>query len=96
MGFILYGCCLIGFDPQCQHHDRFDQSLLEYQKKSAHIKESTFSVHHVEIDPDVIVSCQDPLNCQNSVVLSKWDQFLEAHFFTVFFFTVHFTLFLRD
>ena len=73
-------------NPQCPHHDRFDQSLLEYQEISVHIQESTFSVHHVEFDPDVKVSCQDPLKCLNSGVLSKW----------VHFFTVHFTLFLRD
>ena len=52
---------------QCQHHNRFDQSLLEYQEIRAHIQESTFSVHHVEFDPDVKVSCQDPLKFQNSV-----------------------------
>ena len=33
-----------------------------------------------EFDPDVIVSCQDPLKCQNSEVLSKWDQFYESLF----------------
>ena len=62
-------------NPQCQRHNRFDQALLEYQEISAHIKESAFSVHHVEFDPDEKVSCQDPLKCQNSEVLSKWDQF---------------------
>ena len=67
-------------NPQCPHHDRFDQSLLEYQEISAHIKESTFSVHHVEFDPDVKVSCQDPLKCQNSGVLIKWDRFYESSF----------------
>ena len=63
---------------QCQRHDRFDQSLLEYQEISAHIQESAFSVHHVEFDPDVKVSGQDPFKCQNSGVLSKWDQFYES------------------
>ena len=53
---------LLVLNPQCPHHDRFDQSLLEYQEISAHIQESTFSVRRVEFDPDVIVSCQDPLN----------------------------------
>ena len=53
-------------NPRCQHHDRFDLSLLEYQEISAHIQESTFSVHHDEFDPDVKVSCHDPLKCQNS------------------------------
>ena len=67
-------------NPQCLHHDRFDQSLLEYQEINAHIQESTFSVHRVEFDPDVIVSCLDPLKCQNSEVLSKWDQFYESSF----------------
>ena len=65
---------------RCQHHDRFDQSLLEYQEISAHIQESIFSVRHVEFDPDVKVSCQDPLKCQNSGVLSKWDHFNESSF----------------
>ena len=65
---------------QCPHHDRFGQSLLEYQEISVHTKESTFSVHRPEFDPDVIVSCQDPLKCQNSEVLSKWDQFYESSF----------------
>ena len=82
-------------NPQCPHHNRLDQSLLEYQEINAHIQESTSAVHRVEFDPDVIVSCQDPLKCQNSEVLSKWDQFYESYFFTVFFFTVHFILFLR-
>ena len=68
------------WNPQCPHHDRFDQSLLEYQKISAHIQESTFSVHCPEFDPDVIISCQYPLKCQNSVVLSKWDQFYKSSF----------------
>ena len=36
--------------------------------------------HHVEFDPDVKVSCQDPLKCQNSGVLSKWDRFYESSF----------------
>ena len=45
----------------CPHHDRFEQSLLEYQEISVHIQESTFSVHRVEFDPAVLVSCQDPL-----------------------------------
>ena len=67
-------------NPQCQHHDRLDQSLLEYQEIRAHIQESTFSVHQIEFDPDVKVSCQDPLKCQNSGVLSKWDQFCESSF----------------
>ena len=65
---------------QCPHHDRFDQSLLEYQEISAHIQESTFSVYHVVFDPDVLVSFQDPLKCHNSGVLSKWDQFYEIFF----------------
>ena len=56
---------LLVLNPQCQHHDRFDQSVLEYQEISAHIQESTFSVHHVEFVPDVLVSCQNPLKCQN-------------------------------
>ena len=91
------GVVKLVLNPQCPHHDRFDQSLLEYQEISAHIQESTFSVHRVEFDPDVKVSCLDPLKCQNSEVLSKWDQFfMKIHFFTVHFFTVHFTLFLRD
>ena len=38
-------------NPQCQHHDRSDQPLLEYQEISAHIQEATFSVHQVEFDP---------------------------------------------
>ena len=67
-------------NPQCPDHDRFGQSLLEYQEISVYIKESTFSVHRAEFDPDVIVSCQDPLKCQNSEVLSKWDQFYESSF----------------
>ena len=49
---------------------------------SAYIQESTFSVHCAEFDPDVIVSCQDPLKCQNYVVLNKWDQFYESSFFS--------------
>ena len=57
--------------PQCPHHDGFDQSLLEYQKINAHIQVSTFSVNRVEFDPDVTVSCQDPLKCQNSGVLAS-------------------------
>ena len=81
-------------NPQCPHHDRFDQSLLEYQEISAHIQESTFSVHRVEFDPDVKVSCQDPLKCQNSG--ASGISSMKVHFFTVYFFTVHFTLFLRD
>ena len=67
-------------NPKCQRHDRFDQSLLEYQEISAYIQESAFLVSHVEFDPDVKVSCQDPLKCQNSGVLSKWDQFYESSF----------------
>ena len=63
-------------NPQCPHHDRFDQSLLEYQEMNAYIQVLTFSVHRVQFDPDVIVSCQDPLKCQNSEVLSKWGEFL--------------------
>ena len=54
--------------------------LLEYQEIRAHIQESTFSVHHVEFDLDVLVSCQDHLKCQNSGVLSKWDQFYKSPF----------------
>ena len=68
------------WNPKCPHHDRFDQSLLEYQEISAHIQESTFSVHCAEFDPDVKVSCQDLLKWQNSIVLSKWDQFYESSF----------------
>ena len=71
---------ILVLNPQCPHQDRFGQSFLEYQEISAHIQESTFSVHCVEFDPDVIVSCQDPLKYQNSVVLSKWDQFYESSF----------------
>ena len=41
---------------------------------SAYIQELTFSVHHVEFDPDVTVSCQDPVKCQSSEVFSKWAQ----------------------
>ena len=67
-------------NTQCQHYDRFDHSLLEYQEISAHIQESTFSVHRIEFDPDVVVSCQDPLKYQNFEVLSKWDQFYESSF----------------
>ena len=65
-------------NPQCPHYDRFDRSLLEYQEISAHIQELTFSVHHVDFDPDVIASCQDPIKCQNSEVWSKWDQLYES------------------
>ena len=43
-------------NPQCPHHDRFGQSLLEYQEISAHNQESAFSVHHVEFDPDMLGS----------------------------------------
>ena len=59
-------------NPQCQHHDGFDQSLLEYQEISAHIQEPTFSVHHVEFNPVVIVSCQ-----------ASGISFTKFHFFTV-------------
>ena len=69
---------LLVLNPQCLHHDRFDQSLLEYQEISVHIQESTFSVHCVEFNSDVITSCQEPFKCQNSEVLSKWDQFFES------------------
>ena len=65
-------------NPRYHYYDRFDQSLLEYQEISARIQESTFSVHNVEFDPDVKVSCQNPLKCQNSEVLSEWDQFYES------------------
>ena len=86
--------------PQHQHHDRFYQFLFEYQAISAHIQEfktsKTSSVHHVEIHPNVIVSCPDPLKCPNSEVLSKWIRFIKAHFFTVYVFTVRFTSILRD
>ena len=43
-------------------------------------KNQHFSVHGVEFDPDVKVSCQDPLKCQKSGVLSKWDRFYESSF----------------
>ena len=43
-------------------------------------QESTFSVHHLEFDPDVKVSCQDSLKCLNSGVFSKWDQFYNSSF----------------
>ena len=33
---------LLVLNPQYPHHERFDQSLLEYQEISAHIQESTF------------------------------------------------------
>ena len=42
-------------------------------RKNAHIQESTFSVYRVEFDPDVVVSCQNSLKCQNCEVLGKWD-----------------------
>ena len=61
----------LDLNSQCQHPDSFDLSLLEYQEISAHIQESTFSIHRAEFDPDVIVSCQDLLKYQNSEVLSK-------------------------
>ena len=59
---------------QCQHLDRFYQSLLEYQEISAHIQELTFSVHLIESDPNVTVSCLGPLTFQNFEVLSEWGQ----------------------
>ena len=62
-------------NPQSPNHIRFDQSLMEYQEIRAHIQESPFSVHRVEFDPNMIVSCQDPLKCQNSEFMSKWNQF---------------------
>ena len=83
-------------NPRHQQHDRFHQSLFEYQEISAHFQEITFSVHHVDCDLNVIVSCQDPLKCQNSEVLSKRIRCFKVHFFTVYVFTIHFTLFLRD
>ena len=43
-------------------------------------KKATFSVHHVKFDPDTKVSILDLLKCQNSGVLSKWDQFYESTF----------------
>lgn len=61
-------------NPQCQHLDRFHQSLLEYQEISAHIQELTFLVHLIESDPNVTVSCLGPLKCQNFEVLSECDQ----------------------
>ena len=57
-------------NPQCQHHDRFYLSLSEYPK----IQESTFSVRHVEFDPDVIVSCQDHLKCQKFDYSASFEQ----------------------
>ena len=96
MGFILYGCCLIGFEPQCPHHDRFDQSLLEYQEISAYVQESTFSFRHVEFDPDVLISCQDPLKCEDSGVFSKWGQFNESSFLHSLFFHSSFHLVFEE
>ena len=68
----------LDLNPQCQHPDSFDLSSLEYQEITAHIQESTFSIHRAEFDPDVIVSCQDLLKYQNSEVLSKYHQFCES------------------
>ena len=82
-------------NPQCPYHDRFDQSLLEYQEINAHIQESKFSVHCVEFDPDDIVFCLDPLKCQNSEVLSKWDQFNESSFLHSFLLQCSFHLILE-
>ena len=44
------------------------------------IQELTFSVHHVEFNSNVIVSCPYPLKCQNSEVLSMWDQIFQSAF----------------
>ena len=79
-----------------QHHDRFYQFLLEYQEISAHIQNLPFSANLVEFDPNVKVSCPYLLKCQNSQIVNKWNQIFKVHFFTVYIFTVHFTLFFFE
>ena len=83
-------------NPQYPYHDRFDESSLEYQEISTHIQQSIFSVHRVEFDPYVIVSCQDPLKYLNSGVFSKWDQFYESSLLHSLLLRNSFYLFLRD
>ena len=83
-------------NPKCAHYDRFDQSKLEFQEINAHVQESTFSVHLVEFDPDVKVSCQDPFKCQNSEVFSKWYEFYEKFVSSQSTFSQFILFFLRD
>ena len=64
----------------CKHTYTNNDIYNKYCLIHNNIQESTFSVHRVEFDPDVIGSRQDPLKCQNSEVLSKWDQFYESSF----------------
>ena len=57
--FYMYVVSLV-LNPQHQHHDRFYQSLVEYQEISPHIQELTNFSSSYGVDPNVIVSCPYP------------------------------------
>ena len=61
-------------NAQHQHYARFFSVYVGISGIKAHSQELTFSVLHVECDPNVIVSCPVPLKCKISEVWSKCDQ----------------------